>query len=160
MAGEHIQTGIDLPNKAYILPDSIPMWPPVWWTWLVLAALLLAIGLVIAYRYRHYQKQAYRREALTVINDVTEELQDKDCILLCHEIIRRCLLSEGQTELAALPSNALLEKLDLSMPAKHQFSSLGDDFVNGPYRQNIKLAPEQRRTMIKATRYWIRKHHA
>lgn len=160
MAGENLQTGVDLPNKDYLLPDDIAMWPPVWWTWLVLAAILLSIAFVLFTRYRHYQKQAYRREALLAIDKASEEQTDKDCILLCHEIIRRCLLSEGHTELAALPSNTLLEKLDLSMPAKHQFSSLGEDFVNGPYRQHIQLTPEQRQTMIKATRYWIRKHHA
>ncbi|MGJ8646963.1 MAG: DUF4381 domain-containing protein [Marinomonas colpomeniae] len=160
MAADPIQTSVDLPNKAYLLPQSIPMWPPVWWTWLILVAIILLIGTLVFYKYKAYKKRAYRREALAVISNITDELPDKDCISLCHEIIRRCLISEGKYLIAALPNVTLLEKIDGDMPVKYRFSSLGNDFINGPYRHQIKLTPEQRSAILKTTLHWVRKHHA
>jgi len=160
MPADNAQATMSLPNEAYLLPQSIPMWPPAWWTWLLLALLLLIIGFFIFYRYRRYKKRAYRREALIAITNSTDDLPDKECILLCHEIIRRCLISENKTEMAALPSTLLLEKIDLTMPKKYQFSLLGDTFFDGPYRHTVELTPQQRKAMFKTTSYWIRKHHA
>jgi len=154
------QATIDLPNKAYLLPQAIPMWPPAWWTWLILAAILLFIIGLLIFCYRRHQKNSYRREALSAITKASSELSDKACILLCHEMIRRCLISEGQHETAALPSAALMEKIDSSMPEKHHFSKLGSNFIDGLYRNHIELTPEQRTQMLKVTRDWIRKHHA
>ncbi|RCX07731.1 DUF4381 domain-containing protein [Marinomonas foliarum] len=151
---------IDLPHKAYLLPQSVPMWPPVWWTWLIVAAVtLIIIGLLILWYQRH-KKRTYRREALSNIRKAADDLTDKECIQLCHEMVRRCLISEGKTETAALPSQALFSILDNSMQAKHQFASLSSEFIDGPYRNQIELSQEQRSTMIKNTCYWIRKHHA
>ena len=151
---------IDLPNKAYMLPQSIPMWPPAWWTWLVVAAIaLVIIGLLVLW-YRRHQKRAYRREALSNIHKNANDLTDKECIELCHEMVRRCLISEGKIETAALPSHTLFSSLDASMPKKRQFASLASEFIDGPYRNQIELTQEQRSTMIKYTCYWIRKHHA
>ena len=160
MPAAPVQATIDLPNKAYLLPQSVPMWPPVWWTWLVLAAIILLIMAVIIFFYRRHKRCAYRREALSSITTASSELSDKACILLCHEMIRRCLISEGQHETAALPSASLLQKMDRTMSEKHRFSTLGSDFIDGLYRSHIELTPEQRTQMIKVTCYWIRKHHA
>lgn len=151
---------IDLPHKAYMLPQSVPMWPPVWWTWLIVAAItLVIIGLLFLW-YRRHKKRTYRREALSNITKQSSELSDKESILLCHEMVRRCLISEDKTETAALPSKTLFATLDKTMPAKRQFSALGNKFIDGPYRSQVELTTEQRNAMIKNTCYWIRKHHA
>lgn len=165
MPADHTQATMSLPNEAYLLPQSIPMWPPVWWTWLILATIIFLVLVTLAYFYRRHRTQAYRREALANINKAALDntqgiLQDKDCILLCHEMIRRCLISENNIEMAALPSTVLLERIDLTMPKKHQFALLGNAFFEGPYRNTIELTPEQQKAMFKATSYWIRKHHA
>lgn len=154
------QQAIDLPHKAYMLPQSVPMWPPVWWTWLIVAAVVIFIIGLLILGYRRYKKRAYRREALSNIINTSSEMTDKDCILLCHEMVRRCLISEGKTETAALPSKTLFEKLDSTLPEKRQFSALGNEFIDGPYRNLVELTSEQRSAMIKNTCYWIRKHHA
>lgn len=159
-----VQTQIDLPNKGYLLPENIPMWPPVWWTWLVVAALILCLIGLVVYVNRRHKARAYRREALAGLSIAsltkTDDVSDKACILLCHEMVRRCLISEGKQQVAALPSQTLFETLDQEMPAKKRFSLLGDDFIHGIYRQQLTLTPEQRDAMLKTTRYWIRKHHA
>ncbi|NVK74293.1 MAG: DUF4381 domain-containing protein [Oceanospirillaceae bacterium] len=154
------QQTIDLPNTAYMLPQSVPMWPPAWWTWLVVAAIVILVIALIFLAFKRHKKRGYRREALSNINQRSPELTDKDCIVLCHEMVRRCLISEGKTEMAALPTKKLFEELDKSLPMKKAFSALGGEFVDGPYRSQIELTTEQRNTMINTTCYWIRKHHA
>lgn len=165
MPADNAQATMSLPNEAYLLPQSVPMWPPVWWAWLILAAIILLMLALLAYFFSRHKKRAYRREALAKINKASLDcaqstLQDKDGILLCHEMIRRCLISENKTEMAALPSTVLLEKIDIDMPKKYQFSLLGNTFFDGPYRHDVTLTPEQRKAMFKTTGYWIRKHHA
>jgi cbb3-type cytochrome oxidase subunit 3 len=154
------EAAIDLPNTAYLLPQAVPMWPPVWWTWLIVAVIVLLLIGLLAFCYRRHKKRTYRREALSNIAKKFSELNDKDCILLCHEMVRRCLISEGKIETAALPSKTLFEILDKTLPTKRQFSAIGNEFIDGPYRSQIELTKEQRNTMLKNTCYWIRKHHA
>ena len=160
LQSQALTQAIDLPNKGYMLPQSIPMWPPVWWTWLIVAAVALIIICMLILWYQRHKKRTYRREALSNIRKAADGLTDKECIQRCHEMVRRCLISEGKTETAALPSHALFAILDKSMPAKRQFASLASEFIDGPYRNQIELTQEQRSTMIKNTCYWIRKHHA
>ncbi|TYL47516.1 DUF4381 family protein [Marinomonas sp. IMCC 4694] len=151
---------IELPNKAYLLPKYIAMWPPVWWTWLLVAALLVVLLAICFFSYRRYQQRGYRRDALTSIKSMPDNLNNKQYILLCHEMVRRCLISERQQLLASLPSTVLFENLDRHLPKKHRFGSLGAVFIEGPYRPQIELTSEQRTRMIQVTCYWIRKHHA
>ncbi|MBR7889198.1 DUF4381 domain-containing protein [Marinomonas sp. A79] len=151
---------LELPNKAYLLPDNIPMWPPVWWTWLLVAALLIAITALGAFYYKRHQKRTYRREACQAITQSIAELSDKESLLLCHEMVRRCLVSEGKQHLVSLPSAQLFAQLDEQLPGKKRFSSLGAGFIDGPYRPVIELNEQQRADMIAVTLFWIRKHHA
>ena len=151
---------IELPNKAYLLPDAVAMWPPVWWTWPILATVIISMTLMIWWWLKRFQKRAYRREALTLLKEKLPQSSSKDAIILCHELIRRCLISAGQEQIAALSSRDLIAHLDENMPAKYQFAKLGDAFVMAPYQAQITLEIEQLNTMIATTRYWIRRHHA
>ncbi|REG86485.1 DUF4381 domain-containing protein [Marinomonas pollencensis] len=153
-------TSIALPHKAYLLPNAVPMWPPVWWTWLILAIALLLITGALFLLYKKHRRNAYRREALAALKSNAEKLADSGLIVLCHELIRRCLVSENKLSQAALPAAQLIDTLDQKSPAKYHFKQLGEVFVDGPYRGDITLTPEQRERIINNTRYWIRKHHA
>ncbi|MEL0622377.1 DUF4381 domain-containing protein [Marinomonas arenicola] len=149
-----------LPHKAYLLPDAVPMWPPVWWTWLAVAAVVLILfGAILLLIIRH-KKRAYRREALAALKHADDKVLDKELVVLCHELIRRCLVSENKSTLAALPAPQLFNTLDQKNAAKHRFSSLPEDFISGPYRGAITLSAAQREHILSTTRYWIRKHHA
>ncbi|MCV2402173.1 DUF4381 domain-containing protein [Marinomonas sp. C2222] len=160
MADQAVQASIELPNKAYLLPEAIPMWPPVWWSWLILAALLICIAYGAVYFYRRHKQRIYRREARALLKNRADDLSDKEVILLCHETIRRCLISEGAVIKAALPSPELFNTLDKDLSSKHQFALLGDIFINGQYRPHIELDSEQRKQILKTTDYWVRSHHA
>ena len=49
-------TKIELPNKNYILPNAIPMWPPVWWSWLVLLVIISLLAIVLFMVIYNYKK--------------------------------------------------------------------------------------------------------
>lgn len=151
---------IELPNKAYLLPDSIPDWPPVWWFWLVVAAVIFALLLTIIRLRRRYVKRAYRREALQQLNQHTE-LSDQALGEHCLTLIKRCLITEGQQDLASLTSKELLPLLDQQLKhSKIKLAALEDCFSASIYRPKGQLSAEQRQTLIQATRIWIRRHRA
>lgn len=153
-------TTIDLPNKAYMLPDSIPNWPPAWWFWLVLAAVItLFVLAVIALRRRH-GKRTYRREALQQLNDC-HELSDQALTSLCLTLMKRCLITEGKEDMASLTTQQLLPLLDQQCKSsRHPLSALEDSFSSAIYMPNGQLTTEQREALTQATRLWIRRHRA
>ena len=153
-------TAIELPNKAYMLPDTIPNWPPVWWFWLVLATVIVMFGLTVISIRRRYIKQAYRREALKQLND-QQDLSDQALTEHCLTLIKRCLITEGKTELASLTTKALLPLLDQQVKrAPIKLTQCEDSFSTSLYQPNGQLTPAQRAALIQATRHWIRRHHA
>lgn len=156
-------TGIVLPNKNYILPPSIAMWPPAWWSWLVLLILLLiltAIGMAFFLRYR---KRAYRREALALLTKLASEearVSDAEFLTQCHQIIRRCLVTCGRKDLAALASHDLFKELDSSLKTDMRFDQFGEVFLTGAYQPNLKLTPTTKNHILAVTKYWCRRHNA
>ncbi|GAB3477596.1 DUF4381 domain-containing protein [Marinomonas epiphytica] len=155
----HASSTVDLPNKAYLLPDSIAMWPPAWWTWPSLAVALALLFLCVLFGYRHYRKNAYRREAIRALLEQANQARDQPLITLCHEMVRRCLVTQHNYHLAAQPSHSLFTKLDEDMPKKLSFELLGEVFIQGAYQAQLHLTDQQRQSMIKTTCHWIRKHH-
>lgn len=148
---------IELPNTAYILPDSIAMWPPVWWTWLVVAFIFIGLICLITYQYFLYKRNAYRRDAFQLIDSIKDK-KDDEVLSHCHQIIRRCLITLGRNDLASLPSQTLFNQLDIDLPSKYQFKQLGDIFINGAYQPTLCLDPEQRAKILQLTKYWCRRH--
>ncbi len=149
----------NLPNKSYILPEVISMWPPVWWTWFFLAVIVITITLLIFVSVKKYKKKRYRREALIKLKNAYIGLDDKDLITVCQELIRRCLVSENKLSIAALPSQLLINHLDKSLPRKQRFKQLGNIFINGPHRGDIHLNSDQKVQILNLTHYWIKKHN-
>jgi len=133
---------IELPNTAYILPDNIAMWPPVWWTWLVVGALVILLISLMTIKFISYKRNLYRRDAIKLI-DTLEELDDVAFLTQCHQIIRRCLLTLGRNDLASLPSQDLFDQLDLGLSPKYQFKQLGSVL---PAKFIIKRRTEGRNT--------------
>ncbi len=150
-------TEIALPNTAYILPDTIAMWPPVWWTWLVIAFFVIALISVILVKFIHYKRNAYRRDASQLL-DSLNNYQDSELLSQCHQTIRRCLVTIGRNDLASMPSQALFNQLDLQLPPKHQFNQLGPLFINGAYQPQLSLDTSQKEDILRLTKYWCRRH--
>lgn len=151
---------IELPNTAYLLPDAIPNWPPVWWSWIVLAAFLLLIAVIITIAIIRHKHRAYRREALQALNEV-KQASDKALVEGCISVIKRCLITEGHEPLASCTTKALLPILDKQLKrAKWSFAEFEQIFTEDLYRPDSQLTAQQRSNLVRLTSYWIRKHHA
>lgn len=148
---------IELPNTAYILPDSIAMWPPVWWTWLVVAFIVISAILFITIKVIQYKRNAYRRDAAQLL-DTLDDYQNAELLSQCHHIIRRCLITIGRNDLASMPNQALFKELDLELTPKYQFSQLGSEFIHGTYQPQLSLSPEQTENILRITKHWCRRH--
>ncbi|MFT2109620.1 DUF4381 domain-containing protein [Marinomonas sp. 2405UD68-3] len=154
-----LNTNIDLPNKAFILPEAIPMWPPAWWTWLVLLFVIIIISILCITLYRDQKKNAYRKEAMQLLKD-TDALSDKALLTHCHTVIKRCLVSKNRTFDAAISTQELTSLLDKDMPKNHSFESLGSWFIDGQYQSELHLEQTDRVNLLMTTKRWIKKHHA
>ncbi|TBR45011.1 DUF4381 domain-containing protein [Marinomonas agarivorans] len=153
---------ITLPNKNYILPDSIPMWPPVWWSWLIVLFIIIGLTVLGLYWFIGYRKNAYRREAIRLVTRLKEEhtqLSDAEFLTQCHQIIRRCLITRGRKDLAALPSQDLFAELDASLTVERRFNQLGTVFLTGAYQPNLSLSSEVKQKVLVTIKYWCRRHN-
>lgn len=158
---EALQAGIDLPNKAFILPEAIPMWPPVWWSWLALLAILIVATITGIVLVKHYKKNAYRRMATQLLTkEETSLLSDKELLTHCHTIIKRCLVTHNKALYAAMPTDELLPILDKDMGKDNSFSNLGSWFSDGQYQPGLSLSEEERIKLVQITKKWIKKHNA
>jgi len=156
---ETLNAGIDLPNKAFILPEAIPMWPPVWWTWLALLLVVVILSILCRKLYQRHKNNAYRKEAMKLLDD-TDELSDKALLTHCHTVIKRCLVSKNRAFDAAISTKELAPLLDKDMPKKHSFESLGSWFIDGQYQSELHLDKKDRLHLLMTTKRWIKKHHA
>jgi hypothetical protein len=58
----------DLSNlRDIVVPPAVSFWPPAPGWWVLGAACVIAVGFVIAVAVRHWQRNAYRREALRAL---------------------------------------------------------------------------------------------
>lgn len=67
-------------------PAAVPAWPPAPGIWVVLAMAIVAVGLLVLYKWKVYQRNAYRREALA-------ELDGTKGASRIAEILRRTALT-------------------------------------------------------------------
>lgn len=152
---------IELPNTAFILPEPIAMWPPVWWFWLIAAALALTLLALIWLWIRRRVKRRYRTHALLLTQTVQPNHPSKDIASVCLEAIRRTLITEGKSQLASLPIDALC--LELDQDKAHQtypLVNISPLLNDGLYRSNVQLTLEQHDKILRTTQHWLRKHHA
>lgn len=150
---------LELPHRNYILPEQVPMWPPAWWTWPTLMTLLIgamAICILLIVRRR---KNAYRREAISLFTEA-DDLTDAELLILCHQTIRRCLITQNKQALASLANAELFTTLDQENKSHFTFFNLGPKFITGPYQPNLQLSKQERENIINTTKHWCRRHHA
>lgn len=151
---------IDLPNKAYLLPDAIPNWPPAWSFWVVLTVFLLVVVVATTATVLRYRHRAYRREALQHLKDIVTGT-DSELVEGCITLIKRCLITEGHEKLVSCTTKELLPILDQQMKRAHfSFTAFESLITEGLYCPNKRLTEKQRSDLVQLTSHWIRKHHA
>lgn len=96
----------DLSNlRDLALPPEIPFWPPAPGWWIVAAASVATLAILIAMAVRHHRRNAYRREALRLLDSV----QPTELSALLK---RAALARWPRAEVAALSGAAWLAFLD------------------------------------------------
>ncbi|MFD1382540.1 DUF4381 domain-containing protein [Rhodanobacter aciditrophus] len=152
---------IELPNTAYILPDPIAMWPPVWWFWLIVAGLIVCLIALSRVWIRRHIKRRYRTDALTLVKALHSNQTSKDLCSTCLEAIRRTLLTEGKSDLASLPIDSLCQQLDQDK-AHHKYPlvNISSLLNEGLYRPGVQLTSDQHEQVLRTTQHWLRRHHA
>jgi hypothetical protein len=128
-----------IPLRDLHLPEDIGWWPlaPGWW---VLAALVLAFGVYVAWRaVRRWQFNAPRRYAMSELARYEAEYTEHgDPVRLGRELsalLRRGMLAYAPRDaVAGLTGDAWLEWLDRDMPLPYFHTDGGKSLLELPYR--------------------------
>ena len=128
-----------LPLRDLHLPEPIGWWPlaPGWW--IVIAALLFALGWLLLRAWRRYQFHAPRRYAIRELASVEAEyLEHRNPVALgqqLSELLRRAMLAYApRHEVAGLTGDAWLEWLDKDLPVPYFHTEGGKSLLQLPYR--------------------------
>ncbi|NEI05676.1 DUF4381 family protein [Rhizobium leguminosarum] len=148
------------------MPAPVSWWPQTW-GWAVVAALLaFAALLVILRRIKRYRANAYRREALTLLEGVADKLRHPatrpDAIRELAEVLKRTALGAWpREEVASLSSDGWVRFLDA-----HEEDGTGDtlerlldDFEYHGAEIVADLPSNVCGDLVIAARKWIEQHH-
>lgn len=149
-----------------VVPPPAPLWPPAP-GWPVLAALAAAATLWCGWRQvRRWRADAYRREALSTLENLTGELTDREAR---PRALRGMAVLLKRTALAAWPRRVVAGLTGEPWLSFLQRTYAGSPFPSGPLRRlaemahapdrEIRQAPEEdiRKTGA-AVEDWIRRH--
>ena len=139
-------------------PDPISWWPlaPGWWLLIVL--LLLGLGALVYLVVRRYRSNAYRRQALTQLEQLRQEhLQHKDdsaYLAGTNALLKSVALrAYPRREVAACSGDTWLDFLNSSCKQAGQFPA---DFVSAAYRK--QCPPIDMEELYKSAACWIKRH--
>ncbi len=149
--------------KDIAVPQPVS-WMLQTWGWALVAALVaLAIVAILNNRLRLYRANAYRREALGLLDGVEEKLADparRDQALrdLAEMLKRTALAGWGRADVAALSGAAWVAFLEKHGDGRdgHALGALLDDCE---YRNGSSAVTLTSDDVVSAARSWIRRHH-
>lgn len=151
------------------LPSPEPLvsyWPQTWAWGVLLLLLLAALAIVTARRWRRWQRDRYRREALTRLAELeralTDELQRLAALREIPELLKRVALSmPGGPQVAALGGadwQRFLERTSHA-PLPPQFTQQLGTLAYAPEPRLRAFTTCDLQTLLGACRQWIEKHH-
>jgi hypothetical protein len=133
----------DLSNlRDIVAPLAVSWWPPAPGWWMVGAAVVIAAGFAVAAAIRHYQHNAYRREALLALD--TAQPADISAILK-----RAALVAFPREHVASLSGPAWLAFLDRTGGTRFANTALASLTYGGSGDKEAVLAE---------ARHWIARH--
>lgn len=147
-------------------PSEVSYWPQTW-AWAVLAVLvLLALAAWAAWRYRKWQRDRYRREALLLLDDLSAALEDPARRLAALRqlpaLVKRVALSMPGAEAPAPLSGGawqayLQRRSSVTLPADlDQRLAL---LAYAPDARVQALDEQDVRALLAACRVWVEVHH-
>jgi hypothetical protein len=156
--------------------QEIPLPPPIsyrpqTWGWLVLLIIVIAIiAALIFSRWRAYQTNRYRREALIALSHIEIQLRDSDTRVaglreLPVLIKRTALSATARVNVAALSGDDWLRFLENSIPKRNQFFSddMGKLLWRCAYADSTALNSTTKKeidSLCRFLRVWIGRHAA
>ncbi len=149
--------------KDIVVPQPVS-WMPHTWGWLALGLILLAAillwGMVL---YRRWRRNAYRREALQILDEIEGDLRSQQTRDVASARLGELL---KRTALAAWPRNTIAAVSGnewVGFLSSHQGSEIGsalksylDDFE---YRGSATLSADATDDLLLDARRWIERHH-
>jgi hypothetical protein len=142
-------------------------WMPQTWGWAILAMILLA-GLLVALvsAIRRFQANAYRREALRMLDGIGGRVRDPLTRMQALEELasllkRTALAAWPRQDVAALSGNNWADFLreQGDDEAGHALERLVDDLEYHSLEVRAGLPDDVCDDLVKATRKWIEHHH-
>ncbi|MGQ3212590.1 DUF4381 domain-containing protein [Shinella sp.] len=149
--------------KDIAVPQPVS-WMPQTWGWSLVAVLFaFAVVAILLHRVRLYRANAYRREALGLLDGMEAKLQnaaERDQALcdLAEVLKRTALAGWGRADVAALSGAAWVAFLEEHGDRQngHVLAALLDD---GEYRNGSGAAAPTSDDTLSSARNWIRRHH-
>lgn len=140
---------------------------PQTWGWLAVMALLLAVAAIWgALRWRRWQRNLYRREALARLDMIEQGLRDRDQRLTAMrelpELLKRVALSMPDTptveRLSGDEWQAFLVQRS-TKPPPEGFAAQLFTIAYAPDEQVLALPDNEVRSLLQTCRQWIEAHH-
>ena len=142
------------------LPDAVSYWPlaPGWWIVAAIATTTIAVTAVIIYR--RYQRNAYRREAATMLATISQLRLDGDQTQylqqLNHLLKQTALTVDKRDLISSLSGQSWLEFLDRSSKTSAFTEGVGRILADGPYQPSVK--EDDLSALHQLAEQWIREH--
>ncbi|GAA3098637.1 DUF4381 domain-containing protein [Rhizobium viscosum] len=139
-------------------------WLPQTWGWAALAALLaIAVLAVFLVWLRRYRRNAYRREALRLLDGIEADIRnperrEKGVHELSELLKRTALAAWPRSDVAALTGRAWLKRMD-SRGTDDALTRLLDDLEYHDGAAIAALPPDSANELMLDSRRWIRRHH-
>ena len=145
-------------------PEAAPAWPPPP-VWYLLAALVVLSIVAMAWIVRRrWQRGAYRREALDLLDGLEKRLEGEGSAPLAElpSLLKRVALrSFPRAEVAALSGEAFLAFLDEKLGTTEFRRGVGRAIPRLAYDPaGAELPPGEARALVRLGRRWIARHRA
>lgn len=129
--------------------------------WLiVLGILLLSLALFLLIRWRKYQKNAYRREAITKINNIDQVPQQQHFFLI-NEILKKTSIQRfGRRKVAPLYGIEWFEFLKSTIASKTVPNYDFESFTMAIYQQDNEIDNKLTQDFTEFALLWLNKHRS
>jgi hypothetical protein len=146
----------DLSRLADIsVPVPVPWWPPAPGWWIVAAALLGAVAILVGIVVRRHRRNAYRRAALAELAAIGTVVDPARAAAVSVVLKRAALVAYPRAEVASLTGPAWLAFLD-RVAGTHDFTKGG----GAGLARAAFGAPVDGPAVLAAARRWMKHHRA
>ncbi len=145
-----------LPLEDIIAPNSVSIWPLALGWWLLLAMIIaLVIGVFILYK-NYKKKWSYRKEALSLLKNTQNTLDEKATINNYLECLKRTAISAYPAHnINALYGKDWVDFLNQQTPTPLFTDELARFICESQYQKAISIDKQYVYTAVKS---WIKKH--